>query len=71
MEGGIDKRNKRSIIDLLQKSSMSYFELEIIESGDEIEAQAKSFSTVSIAFAQDPEDLQSANDILDQDPLVR
>ncbi len=50
-------------IDLLQKS---WFEFEVVDGSDQIEAQPKAFSPITVTLTQDPKDFQLADDILDQ-----
>ncbi len=41
-------------------------EFQVVDRSDEIEAKAKTFTSISIAFAEDTKDFQFADDILDQ-----
>ncbi len=50
---------------------MSGFEFEIMDGRDQIETQGKAFAAISITLTQDAKDLQAANDILDQNTLMR
>jgi hypothetical protein len=54
-------------IDLLQKSCV----LNIVNGSNEIEAQSKAFSAISITFTQDAKNLQFTNDMLDINALAR
>ena len=50
---------------------MRGFEFEIMDGGDQIEAQSKAFASISITLTQDAKNLQTTNDILDQNTLMR
>lgn len=59
----------RIIIDLLQKSDLGKFK--VVNCGDQVEAQGKSLSAITISFTQDPKDLQLTKNMLNQNSLSR
>ncbi len=50
---------------------MSGFEFEIMDGRDQIETQGKAFAAIPITLTQDAKDLQTANDVLNQNTLTR
>ena len=46
-------------------------EFQIVDSSNQVEAKAKAYAAISIAFAQNAKDFQLANDVLDQNALMR
>lgn len=46
-------------------------EFHIVDGSNQIEAKSKAFATISITFTQNTEYLQLANDVLDQNALLR
>ena len=50
---------------------MRTIEFHVVNGSNQVEAKPKTFATVSIAIAQNAEDFQLANDVLDQNALLR
>ena len=49
---------------------MDIAEFEIMDGGNQIEAQGKAFTPISVAFTQNAKDFQTPNDILDQNAFL-
>lgn len=58
----------KDIVDLLQKSGKSKFK--VINSGDKVETQRKSLSSISISFTQNTENFQLTKNMFNQNSLT-